>query len=120
MADVFTSAGKAFVTDLVSKNSTAPTNYYIHWGTDGTTANKSNTALGTASAEARVTAVISNPSADISQFVATLTSGSTQTIQEAGLFDASTAGTMVIRGDHAGVAVDNGDKITYTITLEMT
>jgi hypothetical protein len=57
---------------------------------------------------------------DKNQWVAEITADGTKTINEAGLFDASTAGTLVIRGDFTGVAVVLGDKIEFTFTLEQT
>lgn len=117
MATVYTQAGEEFTADLFDGTTAAPANYYVAWGTGSTVAAKGQTALTTESAEARVTATESQPSADVNQFVGTITSASTQTIAEAGLFTASTVGTMVIRGDFTGVPVNNGDSIEFTFQL---
>lgn len=101
---------------------TAPT--YIGWGTGTNAAAVTDTALQTASAESRVngskskiTTTVAN---DTLQVTGTLTSASAQTISEAGLFDASTAGNMYVRGNFTGITLANGDSIAFTITIQIT
>lgn len=98
---------------------TAPT--YIGWGTGTTTAAATQTALVTPSAEARVNGtksrVTTTVTNDTYQVVGTLTSASTQTVSEAGLFNASTAGDMYVRGDFTGIALANGDSIAFTVKV---
>ena len=114
---VLTDVGEAWVVDKID---TATKADYVAWGTGATEAAKGQTTLVTESAETRIQGTATQPSADIYQVVATLTSLSDQTIQEAGLFNAVTVGTMVIRGNFAGVALLTGDKIEFTISLEIT
>ena len=120
LATVFTSAGEAYVTDLVTGDDTAPVNYFIGWGTGVGGAVKGDTTLGTESAETRGTAVETQPVADKGQWVATLTSLSGQSISEVGLFTAVTVGTMLIRKDFTPIPLLTDDQIEFTITLEMT
>jgi len=49
-----------------------------------------------------------------------MTSASAQTITNAGNFTATTAGTLIVHGDFTGVALANGDKIEFTISIEIT
>lgn len=117
MATVFTDVGEAKVADLWDGTVVAPADWFIGWGTGAGTAAKGDTDLFTPATEARVAAVMSQPTADQNRHVATITADGTKTITNAGVFDALTAGNMVIKGDHGGIAVDSGDKIEYTIDL---
>lgn len=118
MATVFTNTGRALLTSALDNTQlTSPT--YIGWGTGTTTAAATQTALVTPSAEARtngtksrVTTTVTN---DTYRVVGTITSSSSQTIAEAALFDASSAGNMYVRGDFTGIALANGDSIAFTI-----
>ena len=111
MADIFTQTGEELFADDVE----AARTWYIDWGTGGTTAAKGDTALGTAGGEARVSATMSQPSADQNQFLATITASGSKTIIECGIFDAATTGIMIQRSDFAGIALTSGDKIEFTI-----
>jgi hypothetical protein len=120
MAEVFTDAGEDFITDLVDGTASAPANYYIAWGTGTTAPAATDTALVTEAAEARVIATESQPSSNVNRFVGTITASGTKTIAEAGLFTASTVGTMLVRGTHTGVPVVSSDQIQYTIEITHT
>ena len=52
------------------------------------------------------------------QATATLPSTSTQTIQEAGLFSASTSGVMFVHAAFTGIALSSGDSIAFTLTID--
>ena len=121
MADVYTQDGEEVVADLIDGTSSThldASNAYVGWGTGGGTAAKGDATLFTEAAESRVLAAISQPSADVNQWVATITSASGQTITNAGILDASTSGNLIIHGDFTGIVLANGDKIEFTITLE--
>lgn len=123
MATVYTQAGEEVVVDLIDGTSGThldDTNAHVAQGTGTTTADKSDTALVTEASEARVTATTSQPAADQNQWVGTITADGTKTITEAGLFDASSAGNLIIRGDFAGISVDANDSIQFTFQLEQT
>src|SRR5690348_15181478 len=114
-ADFVVNGGKGLITALL----VASTIKYIGWGTSATTAAATDTALGTAAAEARVAAtqsqVTTTTANDTYQLVGTITSASGQTILENGVFDASTAGNMFAHHTYAtGVGLATGDAIQHT------
>ncbi len=74
----------------------------------------------TESTETRATPTESQPTADKAQWVGTITATAARTITNAGLFDAVTSGNMFVKGDFTGIVLANGDKIEFTISLEMT
>lgn len=125
MLTAFTNAGTAIITNrLVAAGGTAPKN--IGWGIGTTTAAVTQTALVTESApttaggrtvgtEARTTGTNAN---DQYTVTGTVTAGGSLAITEAGLFDAVTAGNMLIRGDFAAVNVVSGDSIAFTFNLK--
>lgn len=114
MADVFTQVGEELFADIIDGTTSAPT-WHVHWGTGTGGAVKGDTALGTASSEARTVATMSQPAADQNQFLGLITSTQTQTITECGVFNALTTGIMIQRSDFAGISVVSGDKIEFTI-----
>jgi len=116
MATIYTQAGEEVVVDAIE----AQTACYIGWGTGAGTAAKGDTTLFTEAAETRIVGTETQPLADKNQWVALMTSASAQTITNTGLFDAVTTGNLVIHGDFTGIALANGDKIEFTITLEQT
>lgn len=119
MATVLTNTGRA---QIISKLNTAETTPYIGWGTGAGTSGVTDTTLfievtaeRTASTASIVTTSVTN---DTWQNVATLTAGAGETITNAGLFDASTLGNLLVKGDFTGVALNAGDKIQFTIKLQ--
>lgn len=121
MATVYTSAGEAVVADLVDGTSSTHldnTNAHVAQGTGTTAAAKGDTALVTEASEARVAATASQPAADTNQWVATITADGTKAITEAGLFNASTVGDLIIRSVFAAINVDLGDSIQFKFTLQ--
>ena len=123
MANVYTTAGKAVIPDLIDGTSStvlSAANAKIGWGTGAGTAAVGDTTLFTEASEARVAAAISQPTSDKNQWVATITADGAKTITNAGLFNAAAAGTMFIKGDFTGVVLALGDKIEFTITLQQT
>jgi hypothetical protein len=123
MATVYTSAGEAVVVDLIDGTSSTHldnTNAHVGWGTGAGTAAKGDTTLFTEASETRVVAATSQPAADKNQWVATLTADGAKTITNAGLFNAVSAGSMIVKGDFTGIVLALGDKIEFTISLEQT
>jgi hypothetical protein len=123
MATIYTSAGEAAVVDLIDGTSGThldATNGKIGWGTGAGTAAKGDTTLFTEASESRVAVVASQPTADKNRWVATLTADGAKTITNAGLFNAASGGTMIVKGDFTGIALALGDKIEFTIDLEQT
>ena len=123
MATIYTDAGEAAVVDLIDGTGStvlSAANAKVAWGTGAGTAAKGDTTLFTEASEARVAAVISQPTADKNQWVGTITADAGKTITNAGLFDAATSGNLIIKGDFTGIVLANGDKIEFTISLEQT
>jgi hypothetical protein len=124
MATAFTNGGTAIITNRIIAAGTAPKN--IGWGIGTTTAAIGQTALVTESApttaggrtvgtESRTTGTNAN---DQYTVTGTVTATSGLAITEAGLFDAVTAGNMLIRSDFAAVNVVSGDSIAFTFNLK--
>lgn len=120
----FTNAGTAVITNRITQAGTAPKN--IGWGVGTTTAAITQTALVTESApttaggrtvgtESRTTGTNTN---DQYTVTGTVTAGSTLAITETGLFDAVTAGNMLIRSDFSAINVVSGDSIAFTFNLK--
>ena len=125
MATVYTQAGEEKVIDIIDGTATSPTdlgtsNNFVGWGTGAGTAAKADTVLFTEASESRVGGAVSQAAVDKNQWVATLTADGSKTITNAGLFDASSGGTLVIHGDFTGIVLSAGDKIEFTMTLEQT
>jgi len=119
MATILVDVGEAWIVDKLDET-VQTTGDYIGWGTGAGTAAKADTILFSEAAEARVVATRTQPLADKIRWVSEITSASAQTITNAGNFDASTAGVLIVHGDFTGIALASGDKIEFTIDLEIT
>lgn len=120
----FVNAGTAIVTNRMIQVGTAPKN--IGWGIGTIDAAVADTALGSESAptaaggrtvgtESRTTVTV--PS-DNYQVAGTVTASSALAITEAGIFDAVTAGNMLIRSVFGAINVVSGDAISFTFGLK--
>jgi hypothetical protein len=120
MATVLTNLGEQFVCDFLSAVQTTAADYCA-WGTGAGTAVKADTILFTEASEARVQGTKSTAGTAAAakyQVIGTITADGTKTITNAGLFNASTSGIMLIKGDFTGIALTAGDKIEFTFTLD--
>ena len=120
MANIYANAGKAITTARLKGSGTEPN--YIAWGTGAGTAAITDTTLFTEASEARVAGtssqVLTTVANDTYQVVGTMTvAGSGKTITNAGLFDASSSGNMLIKGDFAGITLNVGESIAFTMKL---
>lgn len=113
---ILTTTGRQWVVDAM-RGSVSTTQQYVAWGTGGTAEAVGNTALATASSEARTAGTITSPSAALHRTVGTIVSTQTQTITEVGLFDASSSGVMMIRALFTGIPLVSGDSIAFTLDL---
>lgn len=113
MADIYTDVGENFTVDQLDAFGT----YYVGWGTGAGTAAKTDTTLFTEASETRVATTDSQPSANIMQWVGQITADGTKTITNAGIFDASSSGNLIVKSDFTGVALTSGDKIEFTFQL---
>jgi len=118
MADVIMiiNAGLALISEALA----ASASKYIAWGIGTTPPAAANTALETASAEARTagtqTQQTTTTTDDTYQCAGTITcTASGKAITEVGIFDASTAGDMYLRGTFSAINVGVGDSINFTI-----
>lgn len=123
MASVLTNVGEDWIAQRMvgSGALSAVDMHFLGWGTGAGTAAKGDTTLFTEAAESRVAATISVSGSGSSakyQAVGTLTSGSGQTITNAGLFSASSSGSMAFKWDHTGVALLTGEGIQYSVTAD--
>ncbi len=114
---VVTTAGRDAIVDAFSGTFTLSDFNYHAWGIGTGDEAVGDTTLGTACAEARVTGTKSQPSADVYQTVATITSEDTHAITEHGLLSASTNGTLFDRTKFAAINVISGDKIEFTFAV---
>lgn len=121
MATVLTNVGEQWMCDRCSGVS-ALNGQYIGWGTGVGTAAKGDTTLSTEAAESRVSGTVTTSGTGASakyQVVGTLTcAGAGKTITNAGNFDASTSGNLIVHGDFTGIALNVGDSIQFTITID--
>lgn len=106
---------------MIAKLAAALTTPFIGWGTGAGTSAATDTTLFTevsaeraAAALSVVTTTVAN---DTLQAVATLTSVAGATITNAGLFDTSSGGNMLAKGDFTGVVLAAGEKIQFTIKI---
>ena len=119
MATVYTTVGKQFIVDLIDATVAVATHYGA-WGTGAGTAAVGDTTLFTEASESRVAVTKSQPSADTNQWQWTMTANGAKTITNAGVFSASSGGTLIIKGDFTGIALALNDQIQFTATLQQT
>jgi hypothetical protein len=120
MATLLVATGKAIVTNYLNAGSqTQPK--YVGWGTGSGTTSNSDTTLFT-EVLPRVSGTTSQQSTsttnDTFQVVGTQTAAASETITNAGTFDASTAGDLFIKGDFTGVPLNIGDSIQFTFRVQ--
>ena len=125
MATVLTNGGKGMVTALLSAlGSAIPA--YSGWGTGAGTAAITDTTLFTESAdEARAATTLTQQTTtttnDTLRATATMTCAvSGKTITNAGLWTASSGGTLFFKGDFTGVSLSVSDSISFTFNLQFT
>ena len=122
MAYLLTNSGRAILTNLLSGiGGTVPK--YIGWGTGTSAAAASDTGLQTPSAEARTTGTVSRVTTSVTndtvRVAGTITSLSSQTISEVGLFDAAAAGNIFIHGVFTGVLLGIGEGMAFQIDSQI-
>ena len=107
-------AGKNYVADRIKNNSTVMSHMAI--GTGSTAAAAGNTALGSESARTALTS--STVSSNVIVYVDTFAAGvGTGAITEAGIFNASSGGTMLCRTVFSVVNKGASDAMTITWTV---
>ena len=118
MASVLTNSGKAGIVSVLNSGLTP----FIGWGTGAGTAGITDTTLFTEVAAERASAtssiITTTVANDTYQVVSILTSVSGATITNAGLFNAGTNGTLIVKGDFTGIVLAAGEKIQFTIKIQ--
>jgi hypothetical protein len=119
MATVLANAGKAIISARLRGLGTEP--LFTAWGTGAGTAAATDTTLFTEGPEARVSGtssqVTTTTTNDTYQVVATITASAARAVTNAGLFDASTAGNLFIKGDFLTINLSTNDSIQFTIKV---
>jgi hypothetical protein len=120
MATLLVNTGKAIVTNYLNGGA-ATQPKYVAWGTGAGTTAATDTTLFTevlprvSGTTSQVTTSTTN---DTYQVVGTQTAGVTETITNAGLFDAATSGNLFVKGDFTGVPLNSGDSIQFTFKVQ--
>lgn len=122
---VFTNTGRKWVIDKMRENITAGTTQrWIHWGTGATAEAVGNTALATPAAEARTSGTIASATTtvtgDTHRVTGTIVATGTRNITEVGLFDASSAGVMLLRALFTTIPLELNDSIAFTLDFQQT
>lgn len=114
-----TNVGKKHWVDVFvpSTRSGKATVYKGGWGSGNATPALANTIL-TEHPETRVTttctAQTTSTTGDTVRHVWVVTATANRSVEEAGVFDAATAGDMIYRGVHALLNIETNDQVTYT------
>lgn len=122
-ATVLTSAGRAITTNRIKGAGTEPNYVGVGVGATGAarTAVAADTALSTA-VESRVagtsTQQTTTSTNDTYQSIGTVTATAARAVDEAGLFDASTAGNMFVSATFPVINLAIGDSIQATIKVQ--
>lgn len=115
---VVTTAFVNFVVDQLQTETSAFGDFKYHDSGVGTTAeNVANTDMETTDGESRVAGTQTEGAANVYVSVGTISYTTTKAITEHGLFNASTAGTLMDRSVFSAVNVVNGDSIQFTYSL---
>jgi hypothetical protein len=122
-ATLVVNTGKAIVTNRIKGAGTEP--LFVAWGTGAGTTAATDTTLFTEASEARVSGTSTQQTTtttnDTYRVVGTMTvAGSGKTITNVGLLDASSAGNLFFKSDFTGLALNVGDAIAFTISVQFT
>jgi hypothetical protein len=127
-AQVVTTKGKAMLADRLQ---TTPTTYttspkFLGMGVGATAAARTAVAADTAlssEVETRTTGTTSNATitttGDTFQVIGTITASATRSVDELGLFDASSSGNMGVSATFAVIPLSLGDGIQFTVKVQI-
>ena len=116
-----TTAFVTFVTDQLQTETSVFGDFKYHDGGVGTTAeNAADTAIETTDGESRATGTQTESAANAYRSVGTISYTSTKAVTEHGLFNDSSAGTLMDRSVFSAINVVNGDSIQFTYTITFT
>lgn len=115
---VVTTAFVNFVVDQLQTETSVFGDFKYHDSGVGTTAeNVADTDMETTDGESRATGSQTEGAANVYVSVGTISYTTTKAITEHGLFNASTAGTLMDRSVFSALNVINGDSIQFTYSL---
>jgi len=118
---VVTTAFVGYVTDQLQTETSTFGDFKYHDSGVGTTAeNVTDTGIETTDGESRATGTQTESAANAYRSVGTISYTTTKAITEHGLFNDSSAGTLMDRTVFSAVNVVNGDSIAFTYTLTLT
>jgi hypothetical protein len=118
---VVTNAFVAFVVDQLQTETSVFGDFKYHDSGVGTTAeNAADTGIETTDGESRATGTQTESAANAYRSVGTISYTTTKAITEHGLFNDSSAGTLMDRSVFSAINVVNGDSIQFTYTLTLT
>lgn len=118
---VVTTAFVNFVTDQLQTETSVFGDFKYHDAGVGTTAeNVADTAIETTDGESRATGTQTESAANAYRSVGTISYTSTKAVTEHGLFNDSSAGTLMDRTVFSAINVVSGDSIQFTYTLTLT
>lgn len=119
MASVLTNAGRALITAALA----ASTSKYVAMGTGAGTAAAADTTLST-EVETRTSGTQSQQTTSVTndtyRVVGTVAATATRAITNAGVFDASSNGNLLVHGDFSTINLASGDSIAFTFNLQFT
>lgn len=117
---IWVNGGQNLAIDLLDPATRAgvTTSYTIAWGSGNTAPAVTDTTLVSENPETRVSATVSQPDVDTIRFVGTITATANRTVQEAGVFT-NTGANLFLRGVHALLNIETGDRVEYTFDLRM-
>jgi hypothetical protein len=118
---VVTNAFVAFVVDQLQTETSVFGDFKYHDSGVGTTAeNAADTGIETTDGESRATGTQTESAANAYRSVGTISYTTTKAITEHGLFNDSSAGTLMDRSVFSAINVVNGDSIQFTYTITFT
>lgn len=124
MANVYTNLGRGFAAGVLSGIVSQITTFYGNVGTGAGTAAVADTALFTEVGSSRISCTSTNPTTtltgDTARNVFTYTASGSVTVTNAGVFTASTSGTLLQKSDFTGVALSAADSIQLTFECQVT
>lgn len=118
MAVVLTQSCEEWIVDKIDNQVTTNIEY-IAWGSGSGSLSKNNTTLFNEEGESRIEAARSQVSADVVEWMGTITAEAVKTITEAGLLNNITAGSLLMHGNFTGIDLEIGDKIEFSFQLEI-
>jgi hypothetical protein len=117
---VVTTAFVGYVTDQLQTETSTFGDFKYHDGGVGTTAeNAADTGMETTDGESRATGTQTESAANAYRSVGTISYTTTKAVTEHGLFNDSSAGTLMDRTVFSAINVVNGDSIQFTYTLTL-